>query len=85
MLRDFIIQAKAIMLFVIAGLCEIGSGYLSMVLFERRQKSLVCPCRSQFRDAGRLTLPSMLALPFIGEVGEYAINRRGREHFTKKR
>jgi len=34
---------------------------------------------SQFRDAKRLTLPWMLALPFIGKPGEYAINRRGRE------
>ena len=34
---------------------------------------------SQFRDARRLTLPWMLALPFIGKPGEYAINRSGRE------
>jgi len=34
---------------------------------------------AQFRDAKRLTLPWMLALPFIGKTGEYAINRRGRE------
>jgi sterol desaturase/sphingolipid hydroxylase (fatty acid hydroxylase superfamily) len=34
---------------------------------------------SQFRDARRLTLPWMLALPFIGKPGAYAINRRGRE------
>jgi len=34
---------------------------------------------SQFRDAKRLTLPWMLALPFIGKPGEYAINRRGKE------
>ena len=34
---------------------------------------------AQFRDAKRLTLPWMLALPFIGKPGEYAINRRGRE------
>jgi len=34
---------------------------------------------SQFRDAKKLTLPWMLALPFIGKPGEYAINRRGRE------
>ena len=34
---------------------------------------------SQFRDARRLTLPWMLALPFIGDPGRYAINRgRGR-------
>jgi len=34
---------------------------------------------SQFRDARRLTLPWMLALPFIGKPGEYAINRSRRE------
>jgi len=34
---------------------------------------------SQFRDAKRLALLWMLALPFIGKPGEYAINRRGRE------
>ncbi len=34
---------------------------------------------AQFRDAKRLTLPWMLALPFIGKPGEYAINRSGRE------
>ncbi len=34
---------------------------------------------SQFRDGKRLTLPWMLAPPFIGKPGEYAINRRGRE------
>jgi sterol desaturase/sphingolipid hydroxylase (fatty acid hydroxylase superfamily) len=34
---------------------------------------------SQFRVAQRLTLPWMLALPFIGKPGEYAINRRGKE------
>ena len=32
---------------------------------------------SQFRDAKRLTLPWMLALPFIGEPGKYPINRGG--------
>lgn len=32
---------------------------------------------SQFRDAKRLTLPRMLALPFTGEPGKYAINRGG--------
>jgi len=30
---------------------------------------------SHFRDAKRLTLPWMLALPFIGEPGNYPINR----------
>ncbi|MBI4849651.1 MAG: sterol desaturase family protein [Nitrospirae bacterium] len=34
---------------------------------------------SQFRDAKRLTLPWMLALPFIGDTGTYAINQRGKE------
>lgn len=34
---------------------------------------------AQFRDAKKLTLPWMLALPFIGETGSYAINRSGRE------
>ncbi len=32
---------------------------------------------NQFRDPSRLTLPWMLALPFIGKQGVYAINRRG--------
>ena len=32
---------------------------------------------SQFRDAKRLTLPWMLALPFTGELGKYPINRGG--------
>ena len=32
---------------------------------------------SQFRDSKRLTLPWMLALPFIGEPGKYPINRGG--------
>jgi sterol desaturase/sphingolipid hydroxylase (fatty acid hydroxylase superfamily) len=39
---------------------------------------------SQFRDAKRLTLPWMLALPFIGNPGHYAINRWGREPDIKK-
>jgi len=34
---------------------------------------------AQFRDAKKLTLPSLLALPFIGEPGSYAINKSGRE------
>jgi sterol desaturase/sphingolipid hydroxylase (fatty acid hydroxylase superfamily) len=34
---------------------------------------------SQFRDSRRLTFPWLLALPFIGNVGAYAINRRGAE------
>jgi len=34
---------------------------------------------SQFRDPKRLSLPWMLALPFIGDPGDYAINRRGKE------
>jgi len=32
---------------------------------------------NQFRDPRRLTLPWMLALPFVGTVGAYPINRRG--------
>lgn len=32
---------------------------------------------NQFRDPARLTLPWILALPFIGKAGSYAINRRG--------
>jgi len=32
---------------------------------------------TQFRDPKRLTLPWMLALPFVGKPGEYPINRRG--------
>ncbi len=34
---------------------------------------------SQFRDKKRLTLPWMLALPFTGDPGSYAINARGKE------
>jgi sterol desaturase/sphingolipid hydroxylase (fatty acid hydroxylase superfamily) len=34
---------------------------------------------SQFRDQRRLTLLWLLALPFIGNPGDYAINRRGKE------
>jgi sterol desaturase/sphingolipid hydroxylase (fatty acid hydroxylase superfamily) len=34
---------------------------------------------SQFRDARRLTFFWLLALPFIGRVGAYAINQRGAE------
>ncbi|MEN8261851.1 MAG: sterol desaturase family protein [Nitrospirota bacterium] len=34
---------------------------------------------SQFRDAGRLTLPWMLVLPFIGDPGQYSINKTGKE------
>jgi sterol desaturase/sphingolipid hydroxylase (fatty acid hydroxylase superfamily) len=33
----------------------------------------------QFRDSRKLTLPGLLALPFVGEVGGYPIDRRGRE------
>ncbi len=32
---------------------------------------------TQFRDPKRLTLPWMLALPFVGKTGEYPINRWG--------
>ncbi len=38
---------------------------------------------SQFRDPERLTLPWLLALPFIGNPGNYAINRWGREPAVK--
>jgi len=31
----------------------------------------------QFRDPSRLTLPWMIALPFVGKQGNYAINRKG--------
>lgn len=34
---------------------------------------------AQFRDTKKLTLPWLLALPFIGETGSYPINRSGRE------
>ncbi len=40
---------------------------------------------SQFRDAKRLTLPWMLALPFVGKTGEYSLNRSGREPDFKNR
>ena len=39
---------------------------------------------SQFRDPKHLTLPWMLALPFAGKPGNYAINRWGREPGLKK-
>jgi sterol desaturase/sphingolipid hydroxylase (fatty acid hydroxylase superfamily) len=32
---------------------------------------------NQFRDPNQLTLPWMLALPFVGKTGNYPINRRG--------
>ena len=32
---------------------------------------------NQFRDPRGLTLPWMLAMPFVGSQGSYAINRRG--------
>lgn len=34
---------------------------------------------SQFRDAGRLTLPMLLILPFSGNPGNYSLNRIGRD------
>ncbi len=34
---------------------------------------------SQFRDAKKLTLPWMLALPFIGDPGKYSLDKRGKE------
>jgi sterol desaturase/sphingolipid hydroxylase (fatty acid hydroxylase superfamily) len=39
---------------------------------------------AQFREPDKLTLPWMLALPFIGEPGSYAINRSGREPVRPK-
>jgi sterol desaturase/sphingolipid hydroxylase (fatty acid hydroxylase superfamily) len=32
---------------------------------------------NQFRDPARLTLPRILAMPFVSPTGNYAINRRG--------
>lgn len=32
---------------------------------------------NQFRDPTRLTLPWMIAIPFVGKQGNYAINRKG--------
>jgi len=32
---------------------------------------------NQFRDPARLTLPRIIALPFIGKGGQYALGRRG--------
>jgi sterol desaturase/sphingolipid hydroxylase (fatty acid hydroxylase superfamily) len=32
---------------------------------------------NQFRDPSRLTLPWLIALPFIGKGGRYAIGKRG--------
>jgi sterol desaturase/sphingolipid hydroxylase (fatty acid hydroxylase superfamily) len=32
---------------------------------------------SQFRNANRLTLPWVLALPLIGDPGQYPLNRGG--------
>ena len=39
---------------------------------------------AQFRDAKKLSLPWMLALPFIGETGSYSIDRSGREPIKKE-
>ena len=39
---------------------------------------------SQFRDPKRLTLPWMLALPFIGKTGRYSINGWGGEPVVRK-
>jgi hypothetical protein len=33
----------------------------------------------QFRDPGKLNLPALLVQPFVGQIGDYPINRRGRE------
>jgi sterol desaturase/sphingolipid hydroxylase (fatty acid hydroxylase superfamily) len=38
---------------------------------------------SQFRDEKRLTLQWMLAMPFVGDPGHYAINVRGRSPIKK--
>lgn len=40
---------------------------------------------SQFRDAAKLTLPHLLALPFTGNPGSYAIDSIGRDPQTLKR
>jgi sterol desaturase/sphingolipid hydroxylase (fatty acid hydroxylase superfamily) len=40
---------------------------------------------AQFRDPMRLSLPWMLALPFVGDPGFYAINRRGKEPSERTR
>ena len=37
---------------------------------------------NQFRDAARLTLPRIIALPFIGKGGSYALGRRGMREGT---
>jgi sterol desaturase/sphingolipid hydroxylase (fatty acid hydroxylase superfamily) len=37
---------------------------------------------NQFRDPARLTLPRIIALPFIGKGGSYAIGRRGMREGT---
>jgi len=39
---------------------------------------------SQFRDPKHLTLPWMLALPFIGKTGRYSINGWGGEPVVRK-
>ena len=40
---------------------------------------------SQFRDAKKLTLPWLLALPFIGDKGSYSIDKSGREPVKMKK
>jgi sterol desaturase/sphingolipid hydroxylase (fatty acid hydroxylase superfamily) len=40
---------------------------------------------AQFRNPGRLSLPWLLILPFVGDTGAYAINRRGREPDVRNR
>jgi len=37
---------------------------------------------NQFRDPARLTLPRIIALPFIGKGGSYALGRRGMREGT---
>ena len=38
---------------------------------------------NQFRDPARLTLPWIIALPFLGKGGSHAIGRRGMKNGTK--
>jgi sterol desaturase/sphingolipid hydroxylase (fatty acid hydroxylase superfamily) len=37
---------------------------------------------NQFRDAARLTLPRIIALPFVGKGGSYSLGRRGTREGT---
>jgi len=40
---------------------------------------------AQFRNPAQLSLPWLLVLPFVGDPGDYAINRRGRESDVSNR